>query len=181
MESKQTQEFFDAGLQSYGKALLAIYEFKGMLEDELQNVMLAQPQGSTLKLAEEPGFTTSRAVLPSTYHSVVGILAQPASDPAGAVANPGRLEVGVWWAPPFRPATVAAIYAGVTGVPWARRIAKPEGFDGALYTGSTMYLTRDLAKQDTFSTVVHDLLGHLDTACKKQQAALLALAASESP
>lgn len=180
MESEQTREFFDAGLQSYGKALLAIYEFKGMLEEELQNVMLAQPPGSTLKLAAEPGFATSRAVQPNTYHSVVGILAQPASDPAGAVPNPGRLEVGVWWSPPFRPATVAAAYAGVAGVPWAKRITKPEGFDGTLYTGSTTYLTRELPKQGRFSDVVRELLGHLDSACKKQQAALVALAASES-
>jgi protein-S-isoprenylcysteine O-methyltransferase Ste14 len=50
MESEKAPEFFDVGLQSYGKALLAMYELREMLEAELQNVMLAQPEGSTLKL-----------------------------------------------------------------------------------------------------------------------------------
>lgn len=75
---------------------------------------------------------------------------------------------------------VAAVYAGGSGVPWAKRITKPDRFDGGLYMGSSgTYLTRDLATQDTFRTVVGELLGNLDTACKKQQAAMLMLGASE--
>ena len=104
MDSEQTQEFFDAGLQSYGKALLAIYEFKGMLEDQLQNVMLAAASGIDTETRSRTRLRDFESCTAEDTPSVVGILAQPASDPSGAVATPGRLEVGVWWSPPFRPA-----------------------------------------------------------------------------
>jgi hypothetical protein len=181
MESETTQQFFDAGLRSYSKALLAIYEFKGLLEDELQNVMAAQPPGSTLKLAAEPGFSISAGLPPnSPYFAVVGTLAQPANDLAGAVATTGRLTVGVWWTPPFPSATGAAVYAGVSGVPWAKKIVKPDGFDGLLYRTAFAYLTRDVMNLATFGTVVGELLGYLDGACKKAQDAFLLVGASEN-
>jgi hypothetical protein len=60
MESDDGREFFDAGLQNFGKALLAISEFKGLLEVELQSLMGELPPGSTLQLALEPGFSTKR-------------------------------------------------------------------------------------------------------------------------
>lgn len=167
MEPDKTQEFFDAGLQNYAKALLAVHDFEDLLAAELQKAMLAQPETSTLKLASAPGFTTTRGS-PPFYLAVFGTLAHPATDPSAA--NLPRVEVGAWWTPPFRSATGVVVYAGVSGVPWAKEIAKPEGFDGGLHKSKTIYLTRDLVKGAAFGEVVEDLLGHLDRACRKHAA-----------
>ena len=134
--------------------------------------MAAQPSESTLRLADEPLFTTGSGVPPTgLYFSVFAVLAQPVPNPE-AMTTPARLEVGVWWSPPFPSTTGTALYAGVSGVTWAKRIAKPAGFSGGLHRSRTSsYLTRDLATQDTFDAAVSDLLHQLDIACKDPQSA----------
>src|SRR5262245_48079305 len=125
MELESTRQFFDAGLHSYGKALLAIHEFRDLLEEELQRLMAAQPSESrlmladksALSLADERLFTIGSGVPPALYFSVIAALAQRVQ--GTETATRARLEVGVWWSPPFSSTEGVAIYAGILNVPWA--------------------------------------------------------------
>jgi hypothetical protein len=159
MLSEREKEFFEAGLLKYGEALKAIHAFRDALEEALQNTMLAIPRDSLIALADEPNFTTTRGSLPSMYHSVVGSLSE--GSPNGRFPG-GRLDVGLWWEPPFQSHTRVALYAGVAGAALPRRITKPRTFLGGVYKGSaTTYLTRDLELPGSFGAVVNELLTNL--------------------
>jgi hypothetical protein len=70
----------------------------------------------------------------------------------------------------FRPGPGRRFTLACQTSPWAKRIAKPEGFDGGLDKSRAMtYLTHDLRTTYNFKTVVSELLRHLDRACKDQQ------------
>jgi hypothetical protein len=162
MLSDRENEFFETGLQKYGEALKATHAFRDALEEALQNAMLAIPKDSLLTLAPEPNFTTNRGTPPSMYYSVVGPLAEGVSN--GRIPG-GRLDIGVWWEPPFSSRTRIAVYAGVSGTSWSRRITKPAEFAGGLYKGpTTAYLTSDIETPGSFGRVVTELLTNLASA-----------------
>ena len=183
MESEQTREFFDAGLQSYGKALLAIYEFKGMLEDQLQNVMLAAASGvdaearSRTRLRDLESCAAQHTPFSRRNPGTAGQRSRgrgrhpraPRSRSLVVTALPTREQ----WPP---------VDAGVAGVPVGKAHHDTRGIPTAVseHGQQRPISPASCRSQGRFSDVLRELLGHLDSACKKQQAALVALAASES-
>lgn len=173
METEKTAAFFEAGLVNYGNALRAVTEFKELLTMELQNALGALPRGSVLELAPEPAFMSSNGLPPShVYFSTFGSLAMFPAGSASATPTLGRVELGIGWAPPFPCATGIAAYAAVSGVPWAKRITRPDGAAAALHKakGGSTYLTRDVSAKAALGIVLGELLADLEVACRKQVA-----------
>jgi len=168
MEHEQ-QVFFNAGLRYYQQALQATAEFKEQLVQELQQAMQRQTPDSSLQLASDPKFSSTVGAVRSPYVSVLGAIAQPGAQEGAGAAAP-RLELGLWWSPPFRPRVALAAYAGVFGVPWSKRINRPRGFKGDSYKGAaSTYLTLAVEDAASLSAALDDLLKHLDIAAREHQ------------
>lgn len=164
--SAPKEDFFAAGLRHYGDAYRAIAEFRELLVAELQQALVEPGSSSSVRLASDPGFTTSVGPVHSAYFAVSGKLAFPANATEESTAlNVPRLELGLWWAPSFDRTNVVT-YAGIHGLPWSKRLTTTAPFK--IFKGSTAYITTALRQGDELRPQLLAVLSALDAANKAQ-------------
>ena len=154
MLADEDVEFFQAGVKHYPQALRAVTRFREMVVGELQDALQRIPKASILAIGEEAAPSTSTGS------------GAPYISAFASTRSKKRVEIGLWWSPPWSSSasdvTVSA-YATVTGVPYAKKLTKPDAFPGGLYKGAqSTYLTMSFSAQSELPKVLNELLGYLE-------------------
>lgn len=156
-------QFFQAGLEHYAQAASAVEEFEARLKDKLKSALVARESAACVRLLDDAGPRFERGTLGASRF-LYGMVAIAIGSPSVR----GRIEIGVWWNPPFA-ASGRYAYAGIYDVPWATRLSEPPGFQGKTHRQDGItFLALELTPSSVLDVVLQELLDQLDAACRTE-------------